>query len=741
MSVPYHPPFQSLKYNVSTRKILDDLACIETELLIVDNITVNENLTVTGTTTTTDLVVLNNTTTDTLNIVNVTQDDTETRLLVLDTATNRVEYRESGSLPHPTTTLTSAGGESSVQDGTGPTLVVKGFTSDANIDLTGNANDIAVSLNASITVDDITVNNGINADTIIVSTIPQDNTETRLVVLDTGTNQFEFRDVSSLPGSGSNPFDQDVNTNNSPTFQGLTLTAIPNDDSETKLLVLDSGTNALEYRNVSSLPLNHPFDQTLNTTDSPTFVGGTLTGIPQDDTNVKLLSIDGTTGDIEWVDKATLGGGGGNPFDQDLNTFDSPRHEFFSAGTTAPGNATAKANLAVTWDANPIREPPGIILEDSTSTGAMMHLWAEDQDRQAIYFSSSQLTDDNDHSSSVNSNYKIQKTATDLKVMGDSGKAPGAINAFSDLLSIDNSRILSHVELQADDISIPNPPSVNVSATVDVLVRNGTGPLETKSISETTLASAGGETLVNTGTAPSLVVKGLVAGTGIILTPSATDITLESTGGVATTLASGNSGNLNLVTDGVGPNLRIRDIQAGYDIGVAVDIVTQDALISQAYTNTLAYHINTAKIHNLVGFQTINSGLDVLVALPSHTPAGPTPDYQILGSYVTILVPGMYRFETSISWNSAGGATNGHRRAYWTVNNAADRKIGETSISAAGGGTGINGFSNNASFTQYFTISDDIRLFVNHSNGSSVQILGTNDLPDYPTKVIISRIR
>jgi hypothetical protein len=60
----------------------------------------------------------------------------------------------------------------------------------------------------------------------------------------------------------------------------LTFQTVPtNDDTETRLLVLNTGDNKVEYRNVSSLPAGNPFDQSLNTNDSPTFNALTTNGV------------------------------------------------------------------------------------------------------------------------------------------------------------------------------------------------------------------------------------------------------------------------------------------------------------------------------------------------------------------------------------------------------------------------------------------------------------------------------
>lgn len=81
--------------------------------------------------------------------------------------------------------------------------------------------------------------------------------------------------------------------------------------------------------------------------------------------------------------------------------------------------------------------------------------------------------------------------------------------------------------------------------------------------SAVSLSSAGGTTLVNDGTGPTLAVKGLTAGTGVTLTPSGTDVTItNSSPASSVTLASAGIG-ASIIYDGVGPALETRGILAG----------------------------------------------------------------------------------------------------------------------------------------------------------------------------------
>lgn len=83
------------------------------------------------------------------------------------------------------------------------------------------------------------------------------------------------------------------------------------------------------------------------------------------------------------------------------------------------------------------------------------------------------------------------------------------------------------------------------------------------------LASAGGtESLVQDGVGPALSVKGLTAGAGVTLTPSANDITITNASPAsAVTLASA-GGTESLVVDGVGPSLSVKGLSAGADISL-----------------------------------------------------------------------------------------------------------------------------------------------------------------------------
>lgn len=72
-----------------------------------------------------------------------------------------------------------------------------------------------------------------------------------------------------------------------------------------------------------------------------------------------------------------------------------------------------------------------------------------------------------------------------------------------------------------------------------------------------TLGSAGGVSLVADGAGPILETKGLTAGTGITLTPGASDVKIDAD---VTSLAS--AGGTTLVSDGAGPALAVKGLSS-----------------------------------------------------------------------------------------------------------------------------------------------------------------------------------
>ena len=80
----------------------------------------------------------------------------------------------------------------------------------------------------------------------------------------------------------------------------------------------------------------------------------------------------------------------------------------------------------------------------------------------------------------------------------------------------------------------------------------------------THLASAGGTSLVTSGTGPNLIIKGISAGTGTTITSNATNLQINAP---ITTLSSA-GGSYSLINNGTGPTLATKGITAGSNISI-----------------------------------------------------------------------------------------------------------------------------------------------------------------------------
>jgi len=132
-------------------------------------------------------------------------------------------------------------------------------------------------------------------------------------------------DGNSWENGGGNPFNQDLNTTDTPSFAGITVAGLiyPVADGTAWQVLSTDGANNLTFVD----PPN-PFDQNLSTTDSPSFAGITVAGLiypVADGTNGQVLSTDGAN-NLTFVDPP-------NPFNQNLNIPDSPSF----AGITVSG--------------------------------------------------------------------------------------------------------------------------------------------------------------------------------------------------------------------------------------------------------------------------------------------------------------------------------------------------------------------------------------------------------------------
>jgi hypothetical protein len=172
-----------------------------------------------------------------------------------------------------------------------------------------------------------------------VTSVPSNPAENTLLLL-SGSGSLEQREVSTLPVV--NPFNQTLNTGDSPQFSNATITTIPSNPAEDTLLLL-SGAGTLEQREVSSLPVVNPFNQTLNTSDSPSFQGVSLTSVASGPTQNEIAVL-GPGGSIQSRNVSTLPVV--NPFNQDLNTGDSPSFQNVSA-TAVPVDASENTLLAL----------------------------------------------------------------------------------------------------------------------------------------------------------------------------------------------------------------------------------------------------------------------------------------------------------------------------------------------------------------------------------------------------------
>lgn len=109
--------------------------------------------------------------------------------------------------------------------------------------------------------------------------------------------------------------------------------------------------------------------------------------------------------------------------------------------------------------------------------------------------------------------------------------------------------------------------------------------------SAVTLTSTGiGQSLVSDGVGPDLSVKSLVNGTGITVTSNATQCTISAT---STSLAS-SGGTVSLVSDGTGPSLAVKGLTAGAGISLT------DGGTSVTITNSAGNPVNISSISPLV---------------------------------------------------------------------------------------------------------------------------------------------
>jgi hypothetical protein len=144
---------------------------------------------------------------------------------------------------------------------------------------------------------------------------------------------------------------------------------------------------------------------------------------------------------------------------------------------------------------------------------------------------------------------------------------------------------------------------------------NGVAWLPVGTSTPVTLSSADTETLIAAASAyPNFLLKGLKAGTDIQLVPTATDLTINFTGvdgaGVTLTLDPFALG-ANLIDNGTGPNLVLKGIQGGTDISAVAN--GTDVVIS--YTGSSGSDVTLSLQPGAVGQNLITDGLGPALAL------------------------------------------------------------------------------------------------------------------------------
>lgn len=120
---------------------------------------------------------------------------------------------------------------------------------------------------------------------IIMNNITGDDTQTDILALN-GAGQLVYRSAASI---ANNPFNQSLNTTDTPTFAGAAISYAINDNTQNALLALN-GSNEVVWRAATTV-VNNPFNQSLNTTNSPTFAGATITSAANYNTTTKLLAL------------------------------------------------------------------------------------------------------------------------------------------------------------------------------------------------------------------------------------------------------------------------------------------------------------------------------------------------------------------------------------------------------------------------------------------------------------------
>jgi hypothetical protein len=169
--------------------------------------------------------------------------------------------------------------------------------------------------------------------------------------------------------------------------------------------------------------------------------------------------------------------------------------------------------------------------------------------------------------------------------------------------------------------------------------KNGSEPL-----SNVTLTSAGGTSLVNDGIGPTLVNKGLTAGTSISFVDSGNDITINATGA---NITLGSAGGTSLVNDGVGPAL----LNKGITAGTAISFVDSgsDITINAATSASSVWQLVSGDIKPITGTSNLISGQHGLNTMTTST------DSCILGGYSNKVTDALSSTVSGLRNESQGG--------------------------------------------------------------------------------------
>lgn len=265
---------------------------------------------------------------------------------------------------------------------------------------------------------------------------------------------------------------------------------------------------------------------------------------------------------------------------------------------------------------------------------------------------------------------------------------------------------------------------VNTSAGPNMIIKGltaGTGVTLTPTANDVTisnaspasslsLGSAGGtQTLVNTGTGPGLVVKGLTAGAGISLTPSGNDITITNSAG-ASSVTLANAGTTSLVNQGTGPALQTKGLVAGSNISFTTS-ATDITINSISVTTTLASAGGTQTL--------VNQGTGPSLAIKGLT-AGTGISLTPTANDITIASTG-----SAVTLSSAGGTQT-------LVNSGTGPSLATKGLTA---GTGI---TLTPSGTDITIVNSSPASSVTLSNAGTTSLVNTGTGPSLATKGLVA---